>query len=369
MSSNKDDNQTPDRAFHSQPEFPIVKATPAKVALDKNFRNAVVSLRRDLVRTIYYLRVIFDRKVYRMLGYPNIRGYAAEVGGLTERQCKAFLRIGAKLMALPEMKQALEEGAITWRKANVIVGQADPENDRDLVDLAKQLSEDQLRLAIAAPKRSQGRNSPSSPPPLDLPRTEIRPVKKILLPPRTVPEKQVEPENTPCYVNFKFTPEQYAIWAKLGHSNIQTKESVFIEALKNRPTDHPEHGSTDSGYLIVLQECPTCGQGMLSNNRGTFAAPKSLLEAAQCDSVIEDPDANRRRVIPPRLRRQVLKRDGYRCQNPRCSNTQHLQIHHRLPAAQGGGPTLENLITLCGRCHRALHDEEIHLRKANRESS
>ncbi|MBU2501644.1 hypothetical protein KJ682_09985, partial [bacterium] len=135
----------------SSPASPATLATPATLAIHNNFRNAVGGLRRELVRTIYYLRVIHDRKIYRALGYTSIRTYAAEHGGLTEAQCKAFLRIGSKLDDLPAMKRALADGSLTWRKANAIVGEADPENEQKLVDLACGLSETALQAALASP--------------------------------------------------------------------------------------------------------------------------------------------------------------------------------------------------------------------------
>jgi len=46
-------------------------------------------------------------------------------------------------------------------------------------------------------------------------------------------------------------------------------------------------------------------------------------------------------------------RDGFRC--VKCGGTRGaLHAHHRIPKSQGGPDTLENLITLCTRCH-ALH--------------
>jgi 5-methylcytosine-specific restriction enzyme A len=53
------------------------------------------------------------------------------------------------------------------------------------------------------------------------------------------------------------------------------------------------------------------------------------------------------------LCRQVLDRDGWRCQN--CGRTSELQVHHlRLRSALGDDNT-ENLITLCSGCHEEIH--------------
>jgi 5-methylcytosine-specific restriction endonuclease McrA len=105
----------------------------------------------------------------------------------------------------------------------------------------------------------------------------------------------------------------------------------------------------------------------LQTGRGKFPAPKALLEAARCDAAVEDQNSRRRNIISPRLRRAVLRRDGNVCQSPGCSHMQFLQIHHRVPMAQGGSTKLENLVTLCSSCHQALHEREENLGRSARD--
>ena len=47
-------------------------------------------------------------------------------------------------------------------------------------------------------------------------------------------------------------------------------------------------------------------------------------------------------------RAAVRTRDGA-C--VRCGSTDRLQVHHRVPVAEGGGNDLGNLELLCHRCH------------------
>jgi len=53
------------------------------------------------------------------------------------------------------------------------------------------------------------------------------------------------------------------------------------------------------------------------------------------------------------LHRQVLKRDGWRCQA--CGSMQHLQVHHEKFRSHSGDDVERNLITLCARCHEQVH--------------
>jgi len=55
-------------------------------------------------------------------------------------------------------------------------------------------------------------------------------------------------------------------------------------------------------------------------------------------------------------RQKVLWRDKYTCQ--RCKNTSDLQAHHIVYRSQGGTDRVDNGMTLCEKCHTALHRGE-----------
>jgi 5-methylcytosine-specific restriction endonuclease McrA len=53
------------------------------------------------------------------------------------------------------------------------------------------------------------------------------------------------------------------------------------------------------------------------------------------------------------LRKQVLERDGWRCQQ--CGQTRDLHVHHIQSRGHLGSDTEGNLITLCALCHQTYH--------------
>lgn len=68
------------------------------------------------------------------------------------------------------------------------------------------------------------------------------------------------------------------------------------------------------------------------------------------------------RAIPDSVRREVLRRDNYRCRecgwhhklwNP--SDPRHLELHHVTHHAKGGENVAGNLKTLCNICHDEIH--------------
>ena len=54
-----------------------------------------------------------------------------------------------------------------------------------------------------------------------------------------------------------------------------------------------------------------------------------------------------------RLHREILERDGWRCQV--CGSLRGLEVHHVQLRSQAGEDTDDNLITLCSACHRRIH--------------
>jgi 5-methylcytosine-specific restriction endonuclease McrA len=54
-----------------------------------------------------------------------------------------------------------------------------------------------------------------------------------------------------------------------------------------------------------------------------------------------------------RLRQQVLRRDGWRCQS--CGSRQNLEVHHQQFRSHSGEDAEHNLITLCTNCHSICH--------------
>jgi hypothetical protein len=68
------------------------------------------------------------------------------------------------------------------------------------------------------------------------------------------------------------------------------------------------------------------------------------------------------RHIPDDVRREVLRRDGYRClecdwshQEWNPSDPRHLELHHIRHHVKGGENLKENLTTLCNVCHDKVH--------------
>jgi hypothetical protein len=61
----------------------------------------------------------------------------------------------------------------------------------------------------------------------------------------------------------------------------------------------------------------------------------------------------------------VFGRDHYRCRH--CKYRQNLTAHHIIFRSEGGPDATWNLVTLCDRCHSAVHRYELEIYSDNEE--
>jgi hypothetical protein len=133
---------------------------------------------------------------------------------------------------------------------------------------------------------------------------------------------------------------------------------------------HVLGGPLDEGrasYQIELSVCEDCRRTRQQGGGELVEVTAQVADMASCDAqrlsarVGGETNTRKRAAqhIPPALRREVLRRDGRRCQVPGCRHDTFLDLHHVHAREDGGEHEADNLITLCGAHHRAAHDGEL----------
>ena len=132
-----------------------------------------------------------------------------------------------------------------------------------------------------------------------------------------------------------------------------------------------DRGSAGDRYQVVvhvdedgLQDDAGTGHSALEDADGRHV-PAETARRMACDAsrvvMRHGPDGTvldvgrKTRTIPPAIRRALTARD-HRCRFPGCS-CRHCDAHHVRHWADGGTTKLENLLMLCRRHHRAVHEE------------
>ncbi len=323
-------------------------------AVDAHLRAAVAELRRAERSAVLWFAELMRRRFYRDCGYASIHAYAEAVLGFGQAKTYQFIRLAESLDGLPQLRASVEAGEMPWTKARSVAAVATPRSEDQWIALAKTSSARQLEARIRE-SRSEARRDPDQ---CDLlaPGAEQAPASSPL--PAPAPKVQV---------SFTLEPEQHARWLaiverlrKQGHA--ESKEELLLAAFAALAEADCTRGQTEAEctrvqnappYQVVVYRCEDCGAARLTDGRPL--APAVAAQAA-CDCREQRDGAPNRASIPPALRRQVLARDGHRCQSPGCRATRFLEVHHREPRRRGGRNSAVNLVTLCAACHRLLHE-------------
>jgi 5-methylcytosine-specific restriction endonuclease McrA len=337
-----------------------------------SLRRSLEELRAAERNAVLWFAEIWSRKLYRDLGYGSIQQYASLGLGFSRSKTAQFLRLVRALDVLPVLRASLEKGEVSWTKAREVVKVATPKTEAAWVREARGSSRRRLERRVA---EARGRAKAA--------RKGDR--RQVSLAVEGGPEEACgslagrAPAEVPVDVHARFSPEQYARYETLMEAlrkkgEKSSREELLLAGLEalaagvspaDRPADRGECTRVHSGptHQVVVQVCPRCRQGEVVTSRGPKPVAPATLRAVLCDTRVHKPGERNRASIPPSVRRKVLARDQYRCRGAGCRSARFLSVHHRIPRETGGTNDPENLITLCGNCHRAVHQYE-HVGKA-----
>ncbi len=325
-------------------------------AVDARLRAAVAELRRAEQNAVLWFAELMRRRLYRDCGYSSIHAYAEAVLGFGQAKTYQFIRLAESLDGLPQLRASVEAGEMPWTKARGVAAVATPRSEGEWIAVAKTSSARQLEARIresrseARQDRGQGDLLAPAPGPIPAPAPKVQ-------------------------VSFTLEPEQHARWMaiverlrKQGHA--EAKEELLLAAFAALAEAECTRVQTEAEctrvqneppYQVVIYCCEECGAARLPDGRPLAAA---VAAQAACDCREQHESEPNRASIPPALRRQVLARDGHRCQAPGCRSTRFLEVHHREARRWGGRNSAANLITLCAACHRLLHESGVGLAAA-----
>ncbi len=321
--------------------------------VDASLRAAVAALRRAEQSAVLWFAELMRRRLYRDRGYSSIHAYAEAVLGFGQAKTYQFIRLAESLDGLPQLRASVEAGEMPWTKARSVAAVATPRSEGQWIALAKASSARQLEARIresrgeARRDRGQGDLLAPAPGPIPAPAPVPAPAPKV-------------------QVSFTLEPEQHARWLAIverlrKQGQTGTKEELLLAAFAALAEAECTRVQSEVPYQVVIYRCEECGAARLPDRRPL--APAVAAQAA-CDCRTQREGAPNRASIPPSLRRQVLARDGHRCQAPGCRSTRFLEVHHREPRRRGGRNSAANLITLCAACHRLLHESGVGLAAA-----
>ena len=334
--------------------------------------DAIAELAARIQAATYELLVMihqFDERGGWGQGFTSCAHWLNWRTGLAMGAAREKVRVARTLAELPRLSAEMRRGALSYSKVRALTRVATPATEERLLDFARSATAAHVERLVRAWRRVDRIAAAED----DRRRHESRHL-----------EVWVD-EDGMLVVRGRLSPEvgavvQRALEAasdRLYH-DAEDKAEVSVgqrraDALgliaESALAADLDRGTAGDRYQVVLHveadglgDDAAAGQSTLEDGTGVSAemyrrlacdASKVVVAHARDGTVL---DVGRKtRTIPPAIRRALTTRDR-RCRFPGCDAC-HCDAHHVRHWADGGTTRLDNLLLVCRRHHRAVHEE------------
>ena len=320
----------------------------------------------------------FDRlRGWEIGGHRSCAHWLSFRTGIDLGACREKVRAARALVELPLTSASMSRGELSFSAVRALTRVATPENETDLLDLARGATTADLERMVRAWKLGSREKEAD--------RERARQESRCL---------SVYPDPDGLYeVRGQLTPEQGALLMRAveAASDVLYREKARDVSTETSPEEAarlradalalvaeralaagfggtPLSGTKAERYQVVLhvdadtlrEEGSALARSDLDGTRVSAETSRRLsCDASVVDVRIDDRGTldvgRKRRTISPALRRALEVRDRG-CRFPGCG-LRFTDAHHVRHWADGGETKLENLVLLCGHHHRLLHEE------------
>jgi len=318
-------------------------------------------------------------------GFRSCADWLSWRTGIAPGAARERVRVARALADLPLVSAEMQSGAMSFSKARAITRVATPENEAELVELSRHATAAHLERIVRAWRRVDR---------LEEAEAEVEAERHLAR------ELTLHRDADGSFVlRARLDPEVGAVLEKAlewAEGQLFRRGRAEEDSSANPPTAGQRRadalgllaelalGSEDGArradrYQVVLHVGPSGAAGTDATGRVGGAplpsgagAPDGLFDVSAetsrrlaCDAgiVVMSHDSGgraldvgrRSRTVPPALRR-ALEARGRHCRFPGC-RVRHTDAHHIRHWAEGGQTRLDNLVLLCRRHHRLVHEE------------
>ncbi|MEZ5264753.1 MAG: DUF222 domain-containing protein [Acidimicrobiales bacterium] len=251
---------------------------------------------------------------------------------------------------------------LSYSKVRAITRVAYPDIEQGLVDTAKSIHTAGLERIVAGIRRARVLNNPDRP--------DLEPGMRRFVRSRSHEDGTVT-------LTVRLPAEEHAVLVKAidavvepnKHADIEQRRADALLEVAARALAATGTTSTADRYQVVVRvdadvlagNNPT---GECHVDRGDAITAETARRLCCDGSVIhlyENADGQpvavsaKTRTVPAAMRRALHARDGT-CRFPGCTHRGWLDAHHQHHWADGGPTNLDNLLLLCRRHHRTVHE-------------
>ena len=272
----------------------------------------------------------FDRLgVHRQLGFPNLFEYLLREVGLS-RGSAFYRQVATRLLRdFPEIAEPLRDGRLCISNVPQLAKVMTKGNRGSVMQKFFHCSKQEAKQVVAE-----------------------------MLPAEVVPRRTVVTVG-PLLAPASVQPVEPDLTCPKGASPVPEVRRTLVEPLTRHETRM--HVTVSPAFMALLKKA-RAGQSHVKPG----ATDEQVLTAA-LNLLIEE-QGKRRASVPPKVKREVVKRDQGKCQWPVvsggvCGSEVRLEVDHVVPRGRGGPSTVENCRILC-KAHnleaaRGVYGEEV----------
>ena len=124
------------------------------IALDARLRKVVLAMQRSDWQIGRLLRIVFDRRLYLLMGFRSAARYVHERLGLSERKARALVALERQSWRAPALGEAYRAGTVSWLRALTVLPVASEKTAAAWVERAQEVTmrrlSDEIEWALAS---------------------------------------------------------------------------------------------------------------------------------------------------------------------------------------------------------------------------
>jgi len=362
----------------SFPEETPIPSRPSPHAVEQ-LGDAIAELASRIHAATYELLVLihtFDTGRGWHDGFASCAHWLHWRTGIDLGAAREKVRVARALAVLPRLGQAMRQGRLSYSKVRAVTRIATPETEARLLDLALAGTTTHVERVVRAWRRVDRVQAAREGERRHLGReltTWVDDDGMVVIRGRLTPEagavllRALDVAAEHLFQESAGTPAADSVAEEVttGQRHADALARIAESALAHELAT----GTAADACQVVLHvdgealraDAPD-GQAVLEETGHDVSAETSRRLACDAATVVmrHAPDGRvldvgrKTRTIPPAIRRALQARDR-RCSFPGCT-ARHCDAHHVRHWADGGATRLDNLVLLCRRHHRAVHE-------------
>ena len=321
-------------------------------------REISEQLARLSQRLTEIVRAADDRGDWKSAGCSSSAQWLAQISSSDHRTAARITRTSEALRELPALDHAMSTGALTLDQVAAAAEFATPETDAHIARVAIGKAPSAIALAARTINPPTAHDDQELYQRRSLSMTWTRGRRELVLSGRLPLEQG--------------TAFEQAIWDIAKDQRAEDKRDGTVLEWQQSAADAlvtlaRQPGSADSG----VRRSPATLIVHLSNDappllEGAGPISRETAQRLACDARRLTIKPSGRDLVHSRVGRcasyaqqRALHKRSSHCQYPGCTATRELEAHHLIAVEHGGRTELDNLILLCPRHHKHLHDHRI----------